>query len=60
MAHSLDMEVIGEGIESKEQMEFLAANGCDLGQGYFFARPMSADAFTAFSLNGPTIGTSEP
>jgi EAL domain-containing protein (putative c-di-GMP-specific phosphodiesterase class I) len=44
MAHDLNMRVVGEGIETAADQEFLAAAGCDYGQGYHFARPMPADA----------------
>ena len=40
MAHKLGLKVIAEGIETREQMEFLAEAGCDYGQGYFFSRPV--------------------
>lgn len=39
MAHSLDLKVVAEGIETKEQLEFLKRLDCDYAQGYYFARP---------------------
>jgi EAL domain-containing protein (putative c-di-GMP-specific phosphodiesterase class I) len=39
LAHELDMDVIAEGLETKEQIEALQALGADLGQGYYFGRP---------------------
>ncbi len=41
MAHSLDIQVVAEGVETREQLEFLRAQGCDAVQGYYFspARP---------------------
>jgi EAL domain-containing protein (putative c-di-GMP-specific phosphodiesterase class I) len=42
MAHQLRMKVVGEGIETREDWDFLAQLGCDFGQGYFIARPMPA------------------
>lgn len=42
MAHSMNCQVIAEGIETKEQMEYLRQLGCDLGQGYLCSRPVPA------------------
>jgi predicted signal transduction protein with EAL and GGDEF domain len=47
MAHKLGLRVVAEGIESAAQLDVLRDAGCDLGQGYFFARPMSSDAMDA-------------
>ncbi|MGB7421558.1 MAG: EAL domain-containing protein [Comamonas sp.] len=44
MAHQLGIRVIAEGVQTREQHEFLRAQGCDLGQGYWYGRPVSADA----------------
>jgi diguanylate cyclase len=43
LGHSLGFRVVGEGIESREVLDALAATGCDVAQGYYFARPMPAD-----------------
>lgn len=40
MAHRLDMSVVAEGVETREQLRRLRAVGCDYVQGYFFAKPM--------------------
>jgi diguanylate cyclase (GGDEF)-like protein/PAS domain S-box-containing protein len=48
LAHSLDMEVVGEGIESEVQLRRLQMLGCDLGQGYLIGKPVPADAATAW------------
>lgn len=34
------MKIVAEGIEEEKQVEFLAKNGCDLIQGFYFAKPM--------------------
>jgi len=46
MAHALRLKVIAEGVENEVQLEFLAANGCDEMQGYFFSRPLPVDDCT--------------
>ena len=50
MAKKLGMRTIAEGIETKEQGEFLRSVGCEYGQGYYYARPMPADAFTGLLM----------
>ncbi len=47
MAHSLGLEVVAEGVETKEQLEFLRHERCDRVQGYFFSRPLPAAEITA-------------
>ncbi|HLQ26560.1 MAG TPA: EAL domain-containing protein [Acidiferrobacterales bacterium] len=42
MAHSLKQKVIAEGVETKEQLEFLRTHGCDEIQGYYLSRPLPA------------------
>jgi len=39
MAHSLGIKVIAEGIETKEQLNFVTKKGCDLYQGFYFSKP---------------------
>lgn len=39
------MEVVCEGVEAPEQVEFLAKEGCDIGQGYYFSRPIPVQEF---------------
>lgn len=48
LAHSLDLTVVGEGVETEEQLAFLAERGCDLVQGYHFGRPMTAEDFEGY------------
>jgi diguanylate cyclase (GGDEF)-like protein/PAS domain S-box-containing protein len=46
LAHALGLVAVAEGIESEGQLESLQDFGCDLGQGYLFARPMPANQIT--------------
>ena len=43
MAHSIDKEVVAEGVETRAQRDLLAAMGCDWGQGYLWSRPVPPD-----------------
>lgn len=43
MAHNMGLKVISEGVETNEQKSFLMKNSCDIGQGYYFDRPMPAE-----------------
>ena len=46
MAHKLGIQVVAEGVETREQRNMLVTAGCDFGQGYFFSRPVSSDEFS--------------
>jgi diguanylate cyclase (GGDEF)-like protein/PAS domain S-box-containing protein len=48
LSHALGLETIAEGIESAEQCTQLVDLGCELGQGYHFARPMDAEGAVTF------------
>lgn len=51
MAHSMDLHVVAEGVETKEQLDRLASIDCDYVQGYYFARPMPYKDFCDFVKN---------
>ncbi|MFO2364154.1 EAL domain-containing protein, partial [Salmonella enterica] len=45
LSHDLGYRVVAEGIETQETADLIRGMGCDESQGYFFGRPMTADAF---------------
>lgn len=45
LAKKLDMRIVAEGIETREQVDSLAEKNCDLIQGYYFAKPMPVEDF---------------
>ena len=51
MAHSLDMQVIAEGVETATQLQRLADLECDFVQGYHFAKPMNPEQLAAYLLS---------
>ncbi len=56
LGHKLNMRVVAEGIEDPASLDLLASLGCDLAQGYFISRPMSAQDLT---LPAPARGVPE-
>jgi diguanylate cyclase len=48
LARALGLRVVAEGVEDEETRRFLVAAGCEVGQGWLFARPMPADALKAW------------
>ncbi|MNV72462.1 Phytochrome-like protein cph2 [compost metagenome] len=60
LGRSMQLTVIAEGVETKAQELFLAAEGCEQIQGFVLSRPLAADAF-AHNFLGPrrSIGTTE-
>jgi diguanylate cyclase (GGDEF)-like protein len=55
MAHSLNLKVIAEGVESSAQLAFLMRYGCDEVQGYLFSRPVPPEECVAFIRNDAHI-----
>ncbi len=49
MAHSLGLEVVGEGVEDVGDVDFLRRHDCDFAQGYFFSRPLPSEAFQGWA-----------
>jgi len=48
MAHKLGYRVVAEGVETSSAAEIVAGLGCEEAQGFWFARPMEADAFASW------------
>jgi diguanylate cyclase (GGDEF)-like protein len=48
LAHTLEMKVVAEGIETEQQYEQLKALGCEFGQGFLFAKPLNSEDATVF------------
>ncbi|MDH4189566.1 MAG: EAL domain-containing protein, partial [Betaproteobacteria bacterium] len=56
LAHSLKLNVIAEGVETRAQLDFLAKNGCNVVQGYLLSEPVAAEACEAMLLDGSRLG----
>ena len=52
LAKSLGLVVVGEGVETESQLEFLRARGCDQIQGYYFSQPVSSQTLTNLLVSG--------
>lgn len=48
MGKKLNMKTVAEGVETKEQLDFLVENKCDYVQGYFYAKPLTFDNYVEF------------
>ena len=57
IAKKLDLKVMIEGIESEVQEQFIIDEGCDVGQGYLYGRPMSCQEFEHSLVNQNYLGT---
>jgi EAL domain-containing protein (putative c-di-GMP-specific phosphodiesterase class I) len=53
MGHSLGLHVVAEGVERRDQLDFLRHEGCDEYQGYWFAKPMPEAALTSLLTHAP-------
>ncbi len=58
MAHKLKIKSVAEGIETEQDWKMLGKMGCDIGQGYYIAKPMSVEDFYSFIDNYQTPDTS--
>lgn len=51
LSKTLGIKIVAEGVETREQLDFLIENGCDQIQGYFFSKPISGEEFEQKVLN---------
>ena len=52
MAKQLNLEVVSEGVETKEQADFLLEAGCNIAQGYYFSKPVPVKEFEKLAFEG--------
>ncbi|HKC62354.1 MAG TPA: EAL domain-containing protein [Pyrinomonadaceae bacterium] len=57
LAHSLQLKVTAEGVETEDQLRFLRLLRCDEMQGYLFCRPVAVEAFEQLLVEGRSLGT---
>jgi EAL domain-containing protein (putative c-di-GMP-specific phosphodiesterase class I) len=51
MAEDLGVDVVAEGVETREQLDFLTEHGCQYVQGYYFSKPLSVELFDIYMEN---------
>ncbi len=56
LARGLGIEVLAEGAETAEEVKYLVNSGCYLFQGYYFSKPLPAQAFRKFASDGEWLG----
>jgi diguanylate cyclase (GGDEF)-like protein/PAS domain S-box-containing protein len=57
LAHSMNLKVVAEGVESQEQLAFLREYNCDIAQGYLFSRPIPGDEVSSLIQARTLLGT---
>ena len=55
MGRSLGLRVVGVGVETEAQLEFLRAAGCDEAQGFYLSHPVPGDEFISLLLRNPPV-----
>ncbi|MCY1505473.1 EAL domain protein [compost metagenome] len=59
MAHTLHLQVVAEGVETREQLDFLRSHGCDYLQGYLLSRPQPLVVVEDFLRHSHGLGNSK-
>ncbi|HEU4869392.1 MAG TPA: EAL domain-containing protein [Pyrinomonadaceae bacterium] len=60
LGHALDLTVIAEGVETKEQLQYLSALECDVVQGFLFSKALSATAFEELLVEQKQVASNQP
>jgi len=60
LGHALDLTVIAEGVETKEQLQYLSALGCDSVQGFLFSKALSVTAFEELLVEQRRVTSNQP
>jgi FOG: EAL domain len=60
LAHKFGLKVVAEGIESRQVLIRLQELGCDIGQGFYLAKPMTINNFNSWLSRFPTGGARAP
>jgi len=55
LGHQFKLQVIAEGVETLEQLDFLRARGCDEIQGYYYSHPLPVEEFVMFINDNPVL-----
>lgn len=58
MTKEMKVKTVAEGVEKKEQLDFLKSKGCDYIQGYYFSKPLNAELFTQLLLKSKDLSAS--
>lgn len=59
LAHNLNLKIIAEGVETQEELDFLAAHGCEEIQGFYFSKPLPAEQFKRLLEGGRLSGRAQ-